>query len=163
LAGFAIMIDPMAPRDDEVFGEETWTCAKRSGEYELAWVGKSGVRISLRRHYIDLFNISCVPRGGGSGCDYDREGWYEITIAVTQDGRSLAPITFNKTSPGVGSNYRHHADLTGDLADAIVGAFRAGQSAKMTIRARNGRLLYERTIDLRGFLEGQNVCQARWG
>jgi hypothetical protein len=163
LAGAALMVDPMEPRDEEVFGEETWTCAKRGDDYELAWVGRAGVRISFRRHYIDLFNISCVPDAGGRTCDYDDEGWHEITIAVTRNGSALAPITFKRDTPGVKSDYRHHADIVGDLADKIVDAFRSGQSARMIIRSKNGRLLYEKTIDLRGFVEGQNACQTRWG
>jgi hypothetical protein len=163
LLALAVLIDPMAPRDEEVFGEETWTCAKQSSEYELVWIGKAGVRISFRRHHIDLFNVSCVPRADGRGCDYDDEGWHEITIVVAQDGRTAAPIIFNRTSPGVHADLRHHADIDGELADAIVGAFRAGRSAKITVRAKGGRLLYEKTIDLRGFLEGQNACQLRWG
>jgi hypothetical protein len=149
--------------DEEVFGEEKWTCGKKYDEYQVAWIGRSGVEIAFKRYSIDLFNISCVPTSADRRfCEYDDEGWEEITILVTKAG-DTETIVFNRKTPGVQSNYRHHADIYGDLVDTIAGAFRTGTSAKMIIRAGKGRVLYDKLIDLKDFTKAHNACQARWG
>jgi hypothetical protein len=97
-AGLAVTFVPRERSDDEVFGVDKWTCAKKDGRWTLARLSNGNFDIRIRGRYIDLFNVSCVPRKDGSGCQYDDEGWDEVEFVVHgRDGFDTA-VKFNRTS-----------------------------------------------------------------
>lgn len=161
LAGYTFAFVPFWRSDEEDFGVETWTCARVEDGWTLGWIAKAGINIKVRG-YIFLFNISCVPRNDGSGCDYDDEGWDAVDIVVTGKDGFRTTVAFDRKSEGVNADSLHHADVYGNLGNEILWALYNGKSADMSIKAPRGRLLYTKHIDLSGYNKALDACRARW-
>lgn len=161
LAAYAFVFTPFWRSDEDNFGVETWTCARVDKKWTLGWIAKEGIAIKVHG-YIELFNISCVPRADGRGCEYDREGWDEIETVVQGKDGFLTTVTFNRKSEGVSTGYRHHGYLYGSLGNEFVLALSGGKSAEMKIKAPRGRLLYTVRMDLSGYDKSLKACRARW-
>jgi hypothetical protein len=161
LVGYGIVHVPFWRSDKEIFGVETWTCAKDDGKWTLGWIPKTGVQITVRG-YIDLFNISCVPRKDGKGCDYDDAGWDQIDIVVHGKDGFDTKVSFDRKSDGVIATLRHHADIYGALGREILLALYNGKAAELKIHAPGRRLLYTQRVDLTGYNSGLETCSAHW-
>jgi hypothetical protein len=162
VALLTIVFSPREPSDDELFGVDKWTCAKKESKWTLARLSNGNFDIRIRGRYVSLFNVSCVPEGDGRGCKYDDAGWDEVLFVVHgQDGFDTT-VKFNRASKGVNSDYRHHADIFDDLANEIIIALTGGKSVDVTVRAPRRRDLYTKHIDLAGYEKALDVCVAHW-
>ena len=151
------VFEPIGPGARELFGVETWKCAKDEDDYRLGWIAEEGVHITNHRGAFDFFNMSCVPRDKfRGGCKYDKEGWDEVIFAVTGPG-GVKRVSFKHKGPDV-----HWGGLYGETALALLNALYEGSSAELTVKAPKGRVMYVRTIDLKGFRPELDRCIAHW-
>lgn len=152
-----LIFRPLGPSHRELFGTETWRCARDGDEYKLGWIAREGVHITNVRGGFDFFNMSCVPRSKlRGGCKYDDDGWDEVVIAISGPTTSKT-VTFNRRDPDM-----KYGGLYGNSALALLDALYQGSSAQMTIKAPKGRVLYVLQIDLKGFRPELDKCIAQW-
>lgn len=162
LALLTIVFSPREPSDDEIFGVDKWTCAKKEDKWTLARLSNGNFDIRVRGRYIHVFNVSCVPDVDGKMCEYDDEGWDEVDFLIHGNDGFDTTAKFSRKSKGVNANYRHHADVYDELANEILLALYGGKSADITVKAAKGRVLYTKRIDLTGYDKALDACAARW-
>lgn len=150
---------PLWGRD--LYGEERWTCAESRGEYMVGWVPAAGVHITVHDNYIALFNLSCVPRANGRGCDYDDSGWDRLVFEFRREGGGKI-LSYSRGQDDVRSEYRHHADLVFGASVDVVNEMLRSKNVSLTISAPNGRELYSINADLASFAREYGKCNARW-
>lgn len=157
LAAGVFVYRPLGPSDRELFGTETWKCARDGDEYKLGWIARDGVHITNLRGGFDFFNMSCVPRAGSrGGCKYDKENWDEAMFVI-RGSNATRTITFSRRDPDV-----QYGGLYGKSALTLLDALYEGSSADMTVKAPKGRVLYTLHIDLKGFRPELDTCIAHW-
>lgn len=149
--------EPVSPSSRELFGVETWKCAKEEDDYNLGWIGSEGVHITIHRGTVDFFNLTCIPRDTfRGGCKYDKEVWDEVTFTITGPSGAKS-VSFKRDSADM-----HRGVLHGKTASELLDAFYKGTSADLIVKAPKGRVMYVRPINLNGFRVELDKCVLHW-